>query len=159
MTAQIPEQLILDGARVGMTSCPPLPTGHPRLVEVARERPRTDAGSLASSTACWRKYIGTWEVRHERLYLTALVGSHELTPGDPLPAAWVTGVLRIPRGEPLRYVHMGFESVFERELQLRIEHGVVISRRVVRYDADGDVVDVEPDGRSDDDGEWPDQEW
>jgi hypothetical protein len=160
MTAQIPEQLILDGAQVGMTCCPPLPEGHPRVIEVARDqRPRTDVASLAHSTACWRRYIGTWEVRRHRLYLTDLVGRYELTAGGPLPAEWVTGVLRIPRGEPLRYVHMGFASVFGQELHVRIERGLETGRRVVHYDADGDVVDVTPDGQSDDDTEWPDDEW
>jgi hypothetical protein len=160
VTAQVPEQLLLDGVRVGMTSCPPLPERHPRIIEVAPgQRPRTEAGSLANSTACWRQYIGTWEVRRGQLYLADLVGCYALTPGDPLPAAWLTGVLRIPRGEPLRYVHMGFESVFAQEFQLRIEQGIVTGRRVVRYDMDGDVVAIVPDGGSDDDTEWPEADW
>jgi hypothetical protein len=158
MTAQIPEQLILDGEHVWMTCCPPMPEGHPRVIEVAPDE-RAGAGSLVNSTACWRTYIGTWEVRQHRLYLTGLVGRYELTAGDPLPAEWVTGVLRIPRGEPLRYVHMGFASVFGQELHLRIERGLVTGRRVVHYDADGDVADIVPDGQSDDDTEWPDEEW
>jgi hypothetical protein len=147
VTAQVPEQLILDGARVGMTSCPALPESHARIVEIAPDRrSRTGAAGLATSTACWRQYIGTWEVRHDRLYLTSLVGRYELTTGEPLPADWVTDVLRIPHGEPLRYVHLGFETIFEQELHLDVEEGLVTGRSLVRYDADGEVVSVVPTG-------------
>ena len=160
MTAQVHERLILDGVHVGITCFPPVPTDHVRVVVVAAgsKGPRSDDEWLAGSTACWRRYIGTWEVRRERLYLSALVGCYELTAGGPVPADWVTAVLCVPRGEPLRYVHMGFESVFAEELHLRVEAGRVTGRRVVRYDADGEVVQIVYDGRSSDPGDWPDEE-
>jgi hypothetical protein len=31
---------------------------------------------------------------------------------EPLLNDWITGVLRVPRGERLTYVHMGFGSVY-----------------------------------------------
>jgi hypothetical protein len=34
MTAQVDERLILNGENVGMSFCPPLPEGHPRIVEL-----------------------------------------------------------------------------------------------------------------------------
>jgi hypothetical protein len=87
--------------------------------------------SVLFSTACWRGYIGTWEVKDGRLYLVNLQGSYEVVGGEPVPAEWVSGWLRVPRGEALEYVHMGFESVYEEELQLRFEGGVEVERRTV----------------------------
>lgn len=35
----------------------------------------------------------------------------------------------MPIGEPLEYIHMGFESVYEEEVHIRIRNGVEIGRR------------------------------
>jgi hypothetical protein len=40
-------------------------------------------------------------------------------------AEWVTGRLKIPKGKLLKYVHMGFESVYENYLTLDVDRGVV----------------------------------
>lgn len=47
-------------------------------------------------------------------------------------AEWVTGRLRIPQGKLLEYVHMGFESVYERNLIVDVDHGVVTNTAVVK---------------------------
>jgi hypothetical protein len=145
VTAQIHEMLILDGEAASMMTCPPLPVGHPRI-HVAGP-----PGSLAAkegtpsfvfSTACWRGYVGTWEVRDGRLYLVKLQGRCEMSGEGPIPADWVSGWVRVPRGGLLEYVHMGFESVYEEELQIRFEGGVEVERRTVVNDRKGG-----PDGR------------
>ena len=46
-------------------------------------------------------------------------------------ADWFTGVVRVPRGKLLRYIHMGFGSVFEKELHLKIEKGRVTASRTI----------------------------
>ncbi len=40
-------------------------------------------------------------------------------------ASWYNGDLRIPRGKRLQYVHMGYGSVFEKELMVEIRKGMV----------------------------------
>ena len=40
-------------------------------------------------------------------------------------------MLRIPRGELLKYVHMGFGAVYEEEVHVKIEKGMVTAARVV----------------------------
>ena len=40
-------------------------------------------------------------------------------------AEWFSGVLRVPAGRTVHYVHMGYESVHEREVLMTIERGVV----------------------------------
>ena len=133
MTAQIHENLIYEGEETTMMSCPPLPVDHPLVVQT--DPPGTFAKpgvpSVVFSTACWRGYLGTWEVRGGRLYLVSVIGRYEMLGDEPLFAEWVSGVLIIPRGELLKYVHMGFESVYERELRLTVEAGVVVDSTTV----------------------------
>lgn len=128
MTAQTPELLLLDGVRRDMTYCPPLPDREPRIVTVEAE-----VGSPLNSTACLRGYRGSWELRDGRLYLAKLEGSRRLLAEEPIFADWVTGTLRLPEGEELRYVHLGFATVFERELEIDIEQGCEIGRRLIDH--------------------------
>ena len=44
--------------------------------------------------------------------------------GAPEPGKWYTG-------EMLRYVHMGYASVYETDIFLEFEKGVLINKRVV----------------------------
>ncbi|MBN1119446.1 MAG: hypothetical protein JXJ17_00075 [Anaerolineae bacterium] len=132
MTAQVHEQIIIDGELTTMAFCPPIPENHSRIVEIPYEEARSKADShIVFTTACWRKYIGTWEIRDGRFYLTDIQGRYELTGDDPLLADWFSGVLRVPRGEMLHYVHMGFGSIYEEEIHIKIEAGEVIDFRVI----------------------------
>jgi hypothetical protein len=132
MTAQVHERLILDGQQTSMAFVPWLPSPHPRIV--SRSEPAGDE-RVIYTTACWRRYIGTWELRNARFYLLALVGRFELVGTEPLWADWFSGVLRVPRGRELHYVHMGFGTIFEEELHIRINDGVETDRR--RWDNRG----------------------
>jgi hypothetical protein len=130
MTAQIHERLIFEGEETSMAFCPPLPQGHPRIIPIDPADTPADERDLFS-TACWRRYEGTWEIKDGRFYLVALRGRYRLAGPEPLPADWFTGTLRIPKGEVLLYVHMGFGSVYEQETHVKIEAGVVIACRVI----------------------------
>jgi hypothetical protein len=74
-----------------------------------------------TSTACWRCYVGKWEITLDRLYLIGIRAAYkdgtEVTLGSLFPgydsrvfAHWYSGVLSIPQGDLVEYVHM-FESV------------------------------------------------
>jgi hypothetical protein len=132
MTAQIHEQLLLEGEERSMAFCPPLPSNHPRVVEVdLAEATRDDRYGMLFSTACWRGYQGRWEIRDGRFYLTALWGRFKLRGEGPILADWFSGVLRIPKGKTLKYVHMGFGSIYELETHVRVHKGIVTSVRVI----------------------------
>lgn len=132
MTAQIAEKLLYQGEQVRMCSRP--------LDEYfAQGGPRPDFS--ITCTALWRGYVGQWEILGDRLYLVALSGTLEggrrvnletVFPGYPdrVFAHWYSGTLRIPQGQQLEYVHMGFGSVYERDLFLEVEHGVLVGSRV-----------------------------
>ena len=93
------------------------------------------------STACWRRYVGHWEILHDRLYLVDISATYSdgrevtidsLFPGfeDRVFAHWYSGVLTIPQGKMTKYVHMGYMSSYERELFIAMESGVVVHTHV-----------------------------
>lgn len=93
------------------------------------------------STACWRRYVGKWEISLDRLYLIGISATYEdgseVTLGDLFHgfdsrvfAHWFSGVLSVPQGDVLKYVHMGFATMFERDLLISIEQGVVVNTQV-----------------------------
>lgn len=131
MTAQINEWLIIDQKIVEMAFCPPLPVEHPRIYERSPEEVFWDEHDILDSTACWRGYLGTWEIKDDRFYLVRLAGRFRVRGGAPIHADWFSGVLRVPMGEVLQYVHMGFGSVYEQELHIKVENGVVVMTRTI----------------------------
>ena len=60
-----------------------------------------------------------------------LEGIYKLNSNVPIFADWYTGVLRIPKGGILNYIHAGFDSVYEQELYIIIENGIVIRSKTI----------------------------
>lgn len=105
---------------MSMACCPALPTDHSCLIR--------NTENHIHNTACWRGYIGTWEIRQDAFYLVAVEGLYTLQ-GEPILADWVSETLRIPCGNVLFYQHMGFMTIYEEELFVSIEKGRVTERR------------------------------
>ncbi len=158
MTAQLNENLILDGEWTGMAFCPSLPENDTRIRKLdnnefnalyedlramaarAREESSPEAREAMNarreefsvfSTACWRRYIGTWEIKNGKFYLVSIKGIYKMRTETPILADWFSGVIRIPRGKLLHYVHMGFGSVHEEEMHLKIVEGVVVDTKII----------------------------
>lgn len=132
MTAQLNENLILHGEKRFMNFCPPLPEHHPRLVELSSaEIVEENVNDLIFSTACWRRYVGTWAIMDGCLYLVGISGRYKIVGDEPIFADWFTGLLRFPEGKRLHYVHMGFGSVYEYEVHMEFDKGREISSRIV----------------------------
>ena len=135
-TAQVPEVLVYEGKTENLFSEPRIPVNNPRIKAVPQEelygkvKDKTYP-SIITSTACWRQYIGSWEIKNEQLFLTSVIGLFELTGEEPLFADWVSGVLRVPRGKELEYVHMGYESVYEETLNIYVENGLVVKTEII----------------------------
>lgn len=130
MTAQITEIVFIGDEGHQMTFCPPIPKGHDRIV--LRDPGKMDEyDEILCSTACWRGYQGIWWINDDRFYLARIEGKYEMLGKEPILADWFTGVLRIPRGKLLQYVHMGYGSVFEEELHIEVENGLVVRTTVL----------------------------
>ena len=154
MTAQAEEWLILDGKRVAMAFCPPLPPDKSLLYQTtnecivtkdergvtqirsfehwtdARGKKHSATGGLQTS-ACWRGYQGTWELKAKLFYLVNISGCFRPSFEKPILADWFTGVLRIKSGRVLQYVHMGYGTVTEFETHIAIEQGREMGRRSI----------------------------
>ena len=128
MTAQMHERLYYKTKRYGMTAEPlyhywALVGGRPKF--------------QLRNTALWRGYIGSWRVTKGRLYLIGIDGGFEdgseltleaLFPGYPerVFAHWFSGRVRLPQGNLIEYIHAGYASVYEADLFLDFEDGVLV---------------------------------
>ena len=101
---------------------------------------RSDVSFIYKSTALVRGYIGTWKIRNKKLYLISLLGFvnnnekvdlNYLFPNKiEVFAGWYSGDIRIPEGELLKKINLGYASVFEKDRILNIKEGILISETV-----------------------------
>lgn len=135
-TAQIPDTIVLDGEESPLHSEPLRPLLRvPEAERIIELEPAEDGCS-----ASWRGYAASWSIRSDRLFLERIVtdpcGEHVEVPLErafagrkaPLHAFWFTGVLIVPRGRMIEYVHMGYDSTYERYVLLVLEKGRVVFR-------------------------------
>jgi hypothetical protein len=131
MTAQLPERLRYKGKRLELCTLP---------LEDYFEAGGASPDFEPSSTALGRGYVGEWSIVRGRLYLVRLrgmlVGGHEASLETVFPghsgrvlAEWFSGTLCCPQGRLLQYFHGGFGSVYESDLLIDIERGVVTGTR------------------------------
>lgn len=127
MTAQIAEHLNYEGVAHAMCEEPLCHYFNLAGIENDFKSP---------STALWRGYVGSWEILDGRLYLIGLEGSLKngtvatvatFFPSNPdrVFAHWYSGELRLPRGKMLKYIHRGYASVYEEDVLLTVDKGVV----------------------------------
>ena len=124
MTVQSPESLVLDGQKHYLMCFPPLPESHPRIID-------RHVDPADYMTCCRRGYHGTWQIKEGRFYLVGVSGRYELQGGEPLFADWFTGTLCVARGEMIERPYIGVDAVFEEELHIDIEKGIVRETRVI----------------------------
>ncbi len=153
-TGQAPDRLLIDG-EMHMLDTNPLA---PYLAGLGERRPRFDA----PTSALWRGYVATWELREGRLLLKAVdgfrkapagaedAGAGKKTPflgfvgfdamaelfpqGGEVFADWYTGALVVPLGEPVEYAHMGYETTYARYIVSLVHAGVEVRRHRLSLD-------------------------
>lgn len=132
MTAQIPERLAYKGEMAEM---------HTEPLQEYLTKSSTKIDFQVNCSALWRGYIGSWEIVDGLLYLVGLEGTLKggakaslsiifpNTSGKVL-ASWYSGTLRIPQGRQLKYIHMGYNSIFEYDLFLEVLQGRVLATQL-----------------------------
>ena len=100
----------------------------------------SDVGFILKSTGLVRGYIGTWEIKNNQLYLISLLGFVEnnkkvdlnyLFPNKmEVFASWYSGDIRIPEGELLKKINLGYASIFEKDRILSFKEGIIIGETV-----------------------------
>jgi hypothetical protein len=91
------------------------------------------------STACWRGYYGTWEIKDDKLFLTDLLfftegdkqaGIEFIFPGQKeVFAWWFKGVIRIQVGRIPENILFRYNFIDENDLLLEFEKGILLSSR------------------------------
>ncbi|WP_447940656.1 hypothetical protein [Pseudoxanthomonas mexicana] len=134
-TAQLSDLLIVKGKEFALNTNP--------LEAELQKKQWTPPANAVITSANWRGYLATWEIRDDKLFLkdvTITVSdpkeergmTRKRITGDLYPGAaevfadWYTGALIVPDGEMTRYVHMGYGSSFDHYQVFRVHAGKVV---------------------------------
>ena len=99
------------------------------------------------SRALWRGYVATFEIQDNQLFVNdisievddTLNGSdktkwisalNQVFPGQKqIKVDWMTGLLVIPNGKLVNYVHMGYASTYKNYIILEIDKGNLVQEK------------------------------
>lgn len=137
-TGQVPDYLIYKGDTVAIFSNP-----LEQYFELTGKRELIDFVGCGS-TACWRGYKAIWELNNDSLFLRQITSCHngcgleiknadlnKMFGTDDVFANWFTGKIVIPQGKQVQYIHMGYASIYERELHISFKNGLQANERTV----------------------------
>lgn len=140
-TGQIPDRLIYQGDTISIYANP-----LEQLYGNDTLRPKFfGIKEGCGSTACWRGYQAEWTIIDNEIYLTGIFScccdedkikaDLNLLFGDKcidnkVKANWVTGDFISPQGKLLNYVHMGYASTYEKEVEFQFKDGKLIRTRI-----------------------------
>jgi len=133
-TAQYPDEIIYNGKKYKLNSNP--------MESYFEKHPDKRPKNGIESNELYRGYIATFEIKNNQLYLKDIVINfrdttdnkdyktkkvsvkNEIFPNQELiKIDWMTGLLVIPVGEIVNYVHMGYGSTYESYILLEINKG------------------------------------
>lgn len=131
-TAQYPDKIYFEGKQYSLHSNP--------MEDYFEKYPDKKPKSGIVSSALWRGYVATFEILDEELYLKDIeimvsnpdkkydyifqsVIEQVVPKGERLKIDWFTGLLVLPDGKLVNYVHMGYGSTYEKYVLLEIAAG------------------------------------
>lgn len=143
-TAQYPDKIIFDGKEYSLHSNP--------LESYFEKNPDKRPKGGVMSTALWRGYVATFEIRDSQLFVkdiqieywdTTNKKSHDTKWKSVLTEVfgeqkdikvdWLTGLLVLPYGKLVNYVHMGYGSTYEKYFLLEISKGDYVKSKKFDY--------------------------
>ena len=137
-TGQMPDLLIVGGDTMYLF-CNPLDS----YFDESHPRPNDMWGMV--STACWRGYQAYFEIRSDSLFLTGIRLNRKGDSTDFYPleilfgdkatptgvfAYWVNDTLTCIGGDCLLYIHMGYASMYEFDIEYIVQKGLVKKTQV-----------------------------
>jgi hypothetical protein len=146
-TAQAPDKLIYSGQERKLFSNPL----EAYYENSGTKRPNFMSRPFVISSGNWRGYVATWEIVDGKLFLLNVDSSlcegakveadckqvqlsnlfpKKVSDGKVI-ADWYSGELRVPDGEQIVYVNMGYGSVYERDLIFTVADGMVEGPKVI----------------------------
>ncbi len=134
-TAQMPDYLIVDNDTIAIYANP-----LEYFFNEQNPRPESFFGDEdCNSTACWRRYIAIWKLKQQKLYLREMWSCcdnpvkldlkklfGEKYKNNQVFADWFSEPILSPQGERLYYHHMGYGSVYEKEVVYHFENGILL---------------------------------
>ncbi|OGF33660.1 hypothetical protein A2223_00075 [Candidatus Falkowbacteria bacterium RIFOXYA2_FULL_35_8] len=135
-TAQYPDKIIYDGKEYDLFTNP--------MEAYFSKYPEKRPKSGGISTALWRGYVATFEVKDKVLILKDIqiqTGYEKgeqnwrsekgavVPEGQSLQIDWFTGILCLPFGERVKYVHMGYGSTYSNYILLEVKKGKITGER------------------------------
>lgn len=143
-TAQYPDKILYDGKEYSLHTNPM----ELYFIKHPEKKPKREI----ISTALWRGYVATFEVKDKSPVLKDIEidvpretedGKSDCTwksvkdtvvpKGKVLQIDWFTGILVLPYGKLVRYVHMGYGSTYSNYILLEIEGGKLTGERKLDY--------------------------
>ena len=140
MAAQIGDKILYNGQIHSLASEPLSPYLYSNKIE------KLFSGI---SSACYRGYCATWQIKDKNIYLlniespNSIKGKNADGVDEPISAMnklfpgqtevfgdWVNGKIKIQSGKVLQFVNKGYESVYEKDIFLRFENGVLVDEKV-----------------------------
>ena len=142
VTAQYPDKIVYNGKEYNLNSNPL----EPYFDKNPENRPEM------ISTALWRGYVGYFEIIDNQLFLTDMKipirGKDEngdykekwisiyrryFPKQEKVRIDWFSGILILPHGEMVEYVHQGYASTYSKYWLLEIEDGTFNEARKYNY--------------------------
>ena len=134
ITAQYPDKITFKGTEYNLNSNP--------LEPYFQEHPNKRPEGGIRSTALWRGYVAYFEIIDKQLFLTDIKievsdkqsdkkygtkwisAMNQVFPNnEKTKIDWYTGILILPYGERVEYVHMGYGSTYSEYWLLEIDKG------------------------------------
>ena len=120
MTTQVQERIIINGERYPLINSLSLPEDDSII--------QRKKGLIEKSSNCWRGYVGTWEIKDDKLYLIDFSsGMYDVLTNLPLLADWVTGIGMVATGDMIKGSGSSWDIArYETETHLNFENGLVV---------------------------------
>ena len=125
MTTQVKERIIIEGERYPLINCLSLPEDE-SIIQIKRK------GFIEKSSNCWRGYVGTWEIKDDKLYLIDFSsGMYDVLVNLPILADWITGVGMVATGDMIKGSSWDITR-YESEMHLTFENGLVVKTKAIK---------------------------
>jgi len=124
MTTQVKERIIIDGEKYPLLNALSLPKND--LIIKQKE------GPISTRSSCWRGYVGTWEIKDDKLYLIDFSsGKYDVLVNLPILADWISGTAKVATGEVKASSSWDIET-YETETHLTFENGLVVKTENIK---------------------------
>jgi len=124
MTTQVKERIIIDGEKYPLLNALSLPEDDTKI--------KQKEGPTYTRSSCWRGYVGTWEIKDDKLYLIDFSsGKYDVLVNLPMLADWISGTAKVATGEVKESSSWEIET-YETEMHLTFENGLVVKTENIK---------------------------